>query len=358
MSDDGEKQFDPTPHRREEFRREGRFARARDAGGLAATAAVMVVLLGSRDVLSRSTTVLFAATLGNLSALSVTGGDRALRAGLGALLAMAAPPVIAAALAAVAIGLAQSGFELRTEGLAFKFDRLNPLAGLGNLFSFRHGASETALGLLRVGVVGAVSWRALSHELPSLVGLARLAPEMALGRCVDAVVRVTLHALVTLAIVAAIDYAWSWWKIEQDMKMTRREIIDESRSQEGDPKVKGQRRARARALARKRSMLQVKKADVVVTNPTHIAVALRYASGDAAPVVLAKGHDALALQIRAEARKHGIPIFENRPLARALDAEVPVGRMVPGKHFAAVARVLAWVYRVRPSARRVKHARA
>ncbi len=357
MSDEGEKQFDPTPHRREEFRREGRFARARDAGGLAATAAVMVVLLGSRDVLSHSTNVLFSATLGNLGALSVAGGDRALRVGLGALVAMAAPPVIAAAAAAVAMGLAQSGLELRTEALEFKFDRLNPLAGLGNLFSFRQGASETALGLLRVGVVGFVAWRALSHELPSLVGLSRLAPEMALGRCVDAVVRVTLHALVTLAIVAAIDYAWSWWKIEQDMKMTRREIIDEGRAQEGDPKVKGQRRAKARALSRKRSMQQVKKADVVVTNPTHIAIALRYASGDAAPVVLAKGHDAIALQIRAEARKHGIPIFENRPLARALDAEVPVGRMVPGKHFAAVARVLAWVYRVRPSARRVKHAR-
>lgn len=358
MSDDGDKQFDPTPQRREEFRREGRFARARDAGGIAATAAVLGVLLGSRAMLSHSAGVLFSATLGNLGAFGATGGDRAIQASLGALLAMAGPSVVAAAVAAVAIGFAQSGFDLRTEGLGFKFERLNPLAGLGNLFSFRHGASETALGLLRVGVVGAVAWRALSHELPSLVGLSRVAPEAALTRSVEAIVRVTLHALVTLSLVAAADYAWSWWTIEQDMKMTRREIIDEGRAQEGDPKVKGQRRAKARALARKRSLQQVKKADVVITNPTHIAVALRYASGDAAPVVLAKGHDAVALQIRAEARKHGIPIFENRPLARALDAEVAIGRMVPGKHFAAVARVLAWVYRVRPSARRVKNARA
>jgi flagellar biosynthetic protein FlhB len=178
-----------------------------------------------------------------------------------------------------------------------------------------------------------------------------------LGRCVEAVVRVTLHALLTLAVVAVIDYGWSWWTLEREMKMTRKEILDESKMHEGDPKVKGRQRARARALARKRSIANVKTSDVVVTNPTHIAVALRYAATDAAPVVVSKGHDAVALQIRAEARKHGIPILENRPLARALDAEVPIGHQVPGKHFAAVARVLAWVYRIRPSARRVKSSR-
>ena len=97
----------------------------------------------------------------------------------------------------------------------------------------------------------------------------------------------------------------------------------------------------------------IRKADVVVTNPTHIAVALRYSKGDAAPVVIAKGHDGVAMLIRREARKHGVPILENRPLARALDAEVQIGQMVPGKHFVAVARVLAWVYRIKPSARRV-----
>ena len=140
--------------------------------------------------------------------------------------------------------------------------------------------------------------------------------------------------------------------------MTRRELTEETKAQEGDPKTKGQMRSRARAMLRKRSLANVKKADVVVTNPTHIAVALRYSATDPAPVVIAKGHDDFALQIRAEARRHGIPILENRPLARALDAEVAIGRTVPGKHFAAVARVLAWVYRVRPAARRVRDARA
>jgi flagellar biosynthetic protein FlhB len=120
-----------------------------------------------------------------------------------------------------------------------------------------------------------------------------------------------------------------------------------SRAQDGDPKIKGRMRARARAMAKKRSLANVRKADVVVTNPTHVSVALRYGDRDVAPMVIAKGHDQLALLIRAEARRHGVPILENRALARALDAEVQICHPIPGAHFAAVARVLAFVYRLR-----------
>jgi flagellar biosynthetic protein FlhB len=131
------------------------------------------------------------------------------------------------------------------------------------------------------------------------------------------------------------------------MKMTRKEREEESRNADGDPKAKARMKARARAMSKKRAMNAVKNADVVVTNPTHVAVALRYAAKDPAPIVLAKGHDEVALRIRAEARKHGIPILENRRLARALDAEVAVGRAVPAAHFAAVARILAFVYKLK-----------
>ena len=346
--------FDPTPQRREQFRKDGRIPRARDAGGIAATAAVLIVLLNSRGVISQAANLLFTSSHGDLDALSRSGGERVLSIAAQALFSMVVPAVIAAAVAAVAVGFAQARLEIRPDLLGFKFERLNPLDGLKRLLSFKHGATEVMLGLLRVGVVGWVAWRAMMREMPSLIALSRMPTASAVGRCVEAVVRVTLHALLTLAVVAVIDYGWSWWTLEREMKMTRKEILDESKMHEGDPKVKGRQRARARALARKRSIANVKKSDVVVTNPTHIAVALRYAATDAAPVVVSKGHDAVALQIRSEARKHGIPILENRPLARALDAEVPIGHQVPGKHFAAVARVLAWVYRIRPSARRVR----
>ena len=357
-ADDGDKQFDPTPQRRDQYRKDGRFPRARDAGGIATTAAVLAVLLGSRGVLSHAASLLFTGSHGDLGALGRIGGERVLSMIGGTLMAMAAPSAIAAAFAAGLIGLAQTRLEVREDILEFKFERLNPVDGIKRLLSFKHGATEVMLGLLRVGVVGWVAWRALIHDLPALMVLSRMPAEAAAERCIEAVVRMTLHALLTLAVVAAIDYGWSWWSLEREMKMTKKEIIDEHKSNEGDPQMKNRLRARGRAMIRARSIANVKKADVVVTNPTHIAVALRYAATDAAPVVVSKGHDAAAMQIRAEARKHGIPILENRPLARALDAEVPIGHPVPGKHFAAVARVLAWVYRIRPSARRVKRPRA
>ena len=350
--------FDPTPQRREQFRKDGRIPRARDAGGIAATAAVLIVLLNSRGVISQAANLLFTSSHGDLDALSRSGGERVLSIAAQALFSMVVPAVIAAAVAAVAVGFAQARLEIRPDLLGFKFERLNPLDGLKRLLSFKHGATEVMLGLLRVGVVGWVAWRALIHDLPALMVLSRMPAEAAAERCIEAVMRMTLHALLTLAVVAAIDYGWSWWSLEREMKMTKKEIIDEHKSNEGDPQMKNRLRARGRAMIRARSIANVKKADVVVTNPTHIAVALRYAATDAAPVVVSKGHDAVALQIRSEARKHGIPILENRPLARALDAEVPIGHPVPGKHFAAVARVLAWVYRIRPSARRVKRPRA
>ena len=356
-ADQGEREFDPTPQRREQFRKDGRYARARDAGGVAATIAVLGVLLGSRSIMSRAAGLLFAGCLGDVGAIERVGLDRTFAMIGGLMLSLAGPAILAAAAAATAVGFAQSGLEVSTDQLGFKFDRLNPIEGLKRLLSFKQSASEVVLGLLRVGVVGWVAWRALARDLPSLISLARLPTDAAIARGTEVIVRVMLHALLALALVAAVDYGWSWWKLEREMKMTRREMMDDNRSQEGDPKAKGRMKARARAMARKRSLANVKQADVVVTNPTHVAVALRYAKGDAAPVVVAKGHDAMALQIRSEARRHGVPILENRRLARALDAEVQIGRMVPGKHFAAVARVLAWVYKVRPSARRVRGAR-
>jgi flagellar biosynthetic protein FlhB len=148
-------------------------------------------------------------------------------------------------------------------------------------------------------------------------------------------------------VVAVADYAHAWFSLERDLKMTRQERVDESRQSDGDPKAKGRMKQRARAIAKKRGLGSVKTADVIVTNPTHYAVALRYGPKDVAPVVVAKGTDEAALRIRTEARRLGIPIIENRPLARALNAEVSIGRIVPQAHFAAVAQVLAFVYRLR-----------
>ncbi len=351
-SQQGEKQFEPTAHRREEFRKQGRFPRARDAAGVAATMAVTGALLGSRAGIGKALDRLFAASYGDIGALAHGGSGDAFRFAGEALLTIAGPACVAACVAASVAGLAQTGLRLNLDAVGFKPERLDPVARLRQIASPKQAVVEMLMSILRVGVVGYVAYRAALIELPGLLELARTSVDVAIPRLVDAAVHIVLNAAGVLAAIAAIDYAQSRFRLSQEMKMTRQEFMEDMRQNEGDPKIKARMKARARALAKKRALQNVKKADVVVTNPTHVAVALRYDEKDAAPVVLAKGHDDVALRIRAEARKFGIPILENRRLARALDAEVPVGHTIPVAHFAAVARVLAFVFRLRGGRKR------
>ncbi len=350
MSDDN-RRFDPTEQRRKQFREDGRFARAKDASGLAATAGALGVLLGSRDAIGGAFQHLFRATLGNVDALTRGQPSDVLQLAAGTLGAVAAPTIVAGSVAALIVGIAQAGIHVDFGSVGFKAGRFDVIGRLKALVNPKQSAIEILLSVARVGLVGYLAYRAAAAQLPDLLALTRMPFEASLGRMIDVALRVVLGAGAALGGIALVDYAQSRYKLEQDLKMTRQELTQEMRQQDGDPKVKGRIRARARAMAKKRAMQNVKKAHVVVTNPTHIAVALRYDDGDVAPVVVAKGQDDDALRIRAEARTYGIPILENRPLARALDAEVPVGHPVPMAHFAAVARVLAFVYRL-PGRRR------
>jgi flagellar biosynthetic protein FlhB len=351
----GEKQFEATAHRREEFRKQGRFPRARDAAPVAAMLGVLGALLGSRGAIGQALDRLFRASHGNLQALALGEPGDVFRFAGEALLAIAGPASIAATMAAVVAGLTQAGLRVNLDAVGFKAERLDPLPRLQQLVSPKQAIVEMLMSILRVGVVGYIAYRASLVEIPDLLHLAGASVHVSIERITTAVVHVMLSAGGALAAIAVIDYAQSRVRLSQEMKMTRQEFMEEMRQHDGDPKIKGRMKARARALAKKRALQNVKKADVVVTNPTHVAVALRYDQKDAAPVVVAKGHDDYALRIRTEARKYGIPIMENRPLARALDAEVPVGHIIPVAHFAAVARILAFVFRLRGKRR---HARA
>jgi flagellar biosynthesis protein FlhB len=347
VSDDsGERNLDPTDERREKFRKDGRFAKARDAGGVAATFAVALVLAGSSERLLHLVRELFARTFGDLGALERAGAREVLRLGVTSTIDLAGAVVLAAMGASVIVGLAQSGFRPYIEMLEIKPERLDPRQAIGKLFSPKRAGQETAVAILRLGAVGYVAWRAFAIELPQMAALSRVPISAALPLMGAALGRVMVTSTVALFLVALVDYGQSWFTLSRELKMTRKERTDDARQQDGDPKAKARMKARSRAISRKRALSSVKNADVVVTNPTHVAVALRYGPKDPAPVVLAKGHDEVAMLIRAQARKHGIPIFENRRLARALDAEVKVGRPVPPAHFAAVARVLAFVYRL------------
>jgi flagellar biosynthesis protein FlhB len=344
---DEEKNLDPTPKRREDFRKRGQFARARDLGAIAATSAVLAAIVGGAAAARTALAALIQATHGDLLALRRGSGELVARTFGGALFAIAGPAAVAAAVAATAASLAQSGGQFDVDQLELKPERLNPLPRLQGLFSPINGGKEALMAVLRVGIVGYVGYRVLVSELPLLLSLGRQELPTGAGTAASVAVRVVLLLLLALGLVAAADYAQSWLSTEKAMKMSRKEIEDEMRSDEGDMKAKGRMRAKARRLSRQRSLEGVKQASVVVTNPTHIAVALRYSGKDPAPIVVAKGHDDFAMEIRARARKFGVPIVENRPLARALDREVQLGRPIPGHHFAAVARVLAYVFRLK-----------
>ncbi len=348
MSDE-EKTHEATPHKRDEARKQGRFARARDAGTVATIGACLGALMASREAMLQAVHALFTTTLGDLNALSGGGGSLVFqRAGL-ALFALAGPPAVAAAIAGTVAGFAQAGMHLHLELASFKTDRLDPMPRLSQLFQLRHGGLEVVMALLRVGVVGGVAYRALRGELPVLLRLGAEPLDAAAGDLTSIVTRVTAFVLLSMLVLAVVDYFQSRFTLERDLRMSHKEIMDETKQQDGDPKQRAKMRSKARALARKRSLVKVKEAAVVITNPTHVSVALRYKDTDPAPIVVAKGHDELALKIRAEARKHGVPILENRRLARALDAEVPLGHPVPGAHFVAVARVLAFVFHLKRS---------
>lgn len=350
MSDGEDRTYEPTAARREQFRKEGRFARSRDAGALAATAGAALALVGTRDGVFRAVETVFTRTLGDPTALARGEGGATLSAVAFAFVALCGPMALAAALGAIALGLAQGGVRFDLDLASFKAERLDPFAKLKQVFSPKHALVETAMAMLRVGAIGFVAYATLSDEIPPLLALASGGAVSSLEPVTAPLVRLTLKMLGALAVLSALDYAQSRFSIEKQLKMTLKELKDEMRSQDGDPKVKARMRSRARALAKKRMMADVKTSDVVVANPTHVSVALRYGPRDPAPIVVAKGHDDVALRIRAEARKHGVPVVESRALARALDAEIAIGKPIRGAHFAAVAKVLAHVYKLRKRA--------
>jgi flagellar biosynthetic protein FlhB len=345
--DSGEKTHDPTEHRREEFHKQGRFARSRDLGSLAAMAAAIAALLGLRESTSRAIDLLFARTHGDLSAFARGDGALVWTTASAALVAVAVPAAVAAAIGAIIAGVAQTGFRWDSDMLEFKMERLDPLPRLGQIFSPKKASVETLMALLRVGLVGYVAYSTLLAEVPALLTLTFASPVVGLRDLTAAILRMVLRILGALLILSVADYAQSRFFLEREMMMSLKELKEEMRSQDGDPRTKARLRGRARALSRRRMMGDVKKADVIVTNPTHVSVALRYREGDPAPMVVAKGHDDVALAIRAEARRHGIPILESRALARALDAEVKIGQPISGAHYAAVAHVLAFVFKLR-----------
>jgi len=352
--DDSERTEEPTPERRKKARDDGQFARARDTGAVAATVAVLLVLNGIWSDLA-GTIREFCLQCFREPLMLVRGDMAVVIEQTVKVLVMACMPVALFACAAgMAAGFAEAGFHPNFDTLEPKFERLEPLGKLRKLFSPKEGLVNVALSLLRVGIVGAVAYSVLEKELPRLTVASRGTLTMAAMQIGAVTFKVATWCTFALGILATIDYAQSWWKHEQSIKMSRQDLKDEMKGQEGSPQVRARQRQRARDMLKRGIKKAIKEATVVVTNPTHVAVALRYHPAEGAPIVVAKGYDEVAQHIKKLAKELGIPMVENVPLARGLADKVRVGRTIPADFYAAVAEVLAFVFRLRARGKGVR----
>ena len=261
---------------------------------------------------------------------------------------LATAPVLALTmLAAFAAPLVVGGWNFSTEALGLKLNRISPLNGFKRMFSMR-SAVELGKSLAKFAVVAIAAWAVLASQAEQILHLSREPVQEGMRHAAVLAGEALLATSAAIALIAAVDVPYQMWQHAQELRMTREEVRQESRESEGSPQIKGRIRAAQQALARRRMMEEVPKADVVVTNPTHYSVALRYdETRMRAPRVVAKGADEVAARIRELADLHGVPRVDAPPLARVLYRVVDIGAEVPGALYVAVAQILTYVYQLR-----------
>ncbi len=356
MADEsGDKTEAPTPRRRAEAREQGNIPRSADlsAAALLLSAILLLSWFGDRIIGSfrdAMQTLLGADSLSDFNTPSVRETMMMLAIRFATALA---PFLLGLMVVAVAINLAQVGLFFSTARIQPKLEMLNPLRGLKKIFGGGQGVVTLLMNMLKLVMIGVVAYSAVHDRIGLIAGSQTLDHMQAFGLGCQVMHDIAMRIAVLLLILAIVDYVYQRYKIEKSLKMTKQEVKEEAKRMDGDPQIKARRRQIAQQRAMQRAKQAVPTADVIVTNPTHYAVALKYESGDMrAPKVVAKGADFLALKIREIAAEHGVPILERPPLARALYRTVEVGQEIPEEYYAAVAEILAYVYEISGKAKR------
>lgn len=257
-----------------------------------------------------------------------------------------APLLGIVAIAGVASNVAQSGFLLTGEPLIPKLSKFNPITGVKNLFSLR-SIVEVVKGIFKIIIVGGMAYSVLRKEMDQIPALMHLNVSSILAFMGGVALKLGFYTCLVLIILAALDFWFQKWKHEEDLKMTKQEVKDEHKQSEGDPKVKARIRSVQREMAMRRMMEAVPDATVVITNPTHLAIALKFDRSMQAPMVVAKGANLVAQRIKEIAAEYDVPIIEQKPLARALFKSVEIDQYIPAELYHAVAEILAYVYRLK-----------
>ncbi len=349
MASRDDKTEKPTPKRVGEARKRGQVAKSQDLNG----AVILLAGLFTLGSLGPAVVQGAAKAMSSTFELIATPAASTSGAGLSTLekiventMLVTVAPIAGVCLAfALISNVAQVGFRPSFSKMRPNFQRLNPVNGARNLFG-PHSLVETIKSLIKVAVVGGVAASALLPQLTNL-GASVGTPPAALGSLLSSsIMGIAERVAIAYLLIGIADFIYQKRRLTKSLKMTKQEVKDEAKNADLPPEVKGQLRKRQLQAARARMMAAVPHADVVVTNPTHYAVALSYDGAKPAPVVVAKGQDLVALQIRRIAEENDVPIVPDAPLARSLHASVELGQMIPTELYAAVAQVLAFVYRI------------
>jgi flagellar biosynthetic protein FlhB len=338
-----------TPKRREEARKKGQVPKSQEISSVMVLMAGMSALFFLGTFMVQQLSVLTAQFLGQVDSLSLHPDNLQNLSGrlIQSILLIVSPVLVAVWGISILSNYAQSGAIFSAEIVKPNWSKISPLKGLQRVFS-KQALVELLKSLLKIIIIGGVGYSIIKKELPHILLLTSQEP----GQIIRYISSISWSLFIKIGavmmLVAGLDYVFQRWTYEKNLRMTKQEIKEEFKTTEGDPLIKSRIRSIQRQLASRRMMAEVPKADVIITNPTHLAIALRYQMKEMeAPKVVAKGAGWVAEKIVEIGRNHQVPLVENKPLARTLYRTVDIGQMIPSALYQAVADILAYVYRIK-----------
>jgi flagellar biosynthetic protein FlhB len=343
-----------TPYKLQEARRKGSVSKSQDFTVMAMMAALALTLYATgwdilRQLLRMQQQILARISVREMGVDATAAWMGQLAVGM---LSVLGPFLLTLAVTAVMVNLFQTGPVFSFHPLKPDLNRINPMTGLKRVFSMRT-AFDTIKSLTKLAALGALLYKLVMDAVPGLIGLSAMAAKGYAGVLLALVAGMLVKLVLALFVIGVLDLGFSRFEFAKSMRMSKRDVKDESKNRDGDPRIRARiRELRKEVLKRSKSMARLPKADVLITNPTHIAVALSYRRGSsAAPQLIAKGAGELARKMRDTAGRHQIPVVQNRALARALFREVDYDGYVPEKWYPQVAKILVWVYSMREAKR-------
>ena len=344
-----EKTEKPTPRKREEVRKKGDVAKSKELPSVAVLLSSLITLTfcGSYLYTHLQTMMQGAWSLFTLRDLSVPVLMEFAEGTIVSFILLMAPLLAAVFMTAIVSNVIQVGFMLSGEKIKPDPSNINPIKGLGRLFS-KNAFMDLFKSLLKLAIIGTIAYLSIKGEVGKISLLAEMEIRSIIVYILMTSFKISIKCALAMIFLVIIDYAFQKWEFEKRIKMTKKEFKDDHKKTEGDPQVKGRIKSIQMQMARKRMMQAVPKADVIITNPTHLAVALEYDISEMnAPKVVAKGAGEIARRIKELAIKHDIPIVENKALAQSLNALADIGQEIPGALYQAVAGILAYVYKLK-----------